>query len=84
MLFIKVLGSGCPNCRRLEAETRAALDTAGIGYELTKVTDYEDIAAYGVMSTPALVIHEKVVSSGRIPARSKIVELAREVETAAQ
>ncbi|MFN8373645.1 MAG: thioredoxin family protein [Anaerolineae bacterium] len=80
MLNIKVLGSGCPNCKRLEAETRAALDTAGIPYALEKVTEYADIMAYGVMSTPALVINEKVVSSGRIPARSKIVELAHEVE----
>jgi small redox-active disulfide protein 2 len=78
MLSIKVLGSGCPNCRRLEAETRAALDEAGISYELTKVTEIADIMAYGVMSTPALVMNEKVVSSGRIPARSRIVELARE------
>lgn len=84
MLNIKVLGSGCSNCKRLEAETRAALDAAGIPYGLAKVTDYADIAAYGVLSTPALVINEKVVSSGRIPARSKIVELAHEVETAAQ
>jgi small redox-active disulfide protein 2 len=80
MLNIKVLGSGCPNCKRLEAETRAALDAAGITYDLAKVTDYADIATYGVMSTPALVINEKVVSSGRIPARSKIVELVHEVE----
>ena len=80
MLKIKVLGSGCPNCNRLEAETRAALDAAGIGYELSKVTDYDQITAYGVLSTPALVINEKVVSSGRIPARSQIVKLAREVE----
>jgi small redox-active disulfide protein 2 len=78
MLSIKVLGSGCPNCRRLEAETRAALDQAGISYELTKVTEIADIVAYGVMSTPALVMNEKVVSSGRIPAQSRIVELARE------
>ena len=84
MLTIKVLGSGCPNCKRLESETRAALDAAGITYDLSKVTEYNDIVAYGVMSTPALVINEKVVSSGRIPARSRIVELAREVEAAAQ
>ncbi|MEO8613391.1 MAG: thioredoxin family protein [Chloroflexota bacterium] len=83
MLNVKVLGSGCANCKRLEAETRAALDAAGIVYDLTKVTEYADIMAYGVMSTPVLVIDEKVVSSGRIPARSKIVELAREVEATA-
>ena len=77
MLEVKVLGSGCPNCQRLERETRAALDEAGIVYQLSKVTDYGDIAAYGVLSTPALVLNEQVVSAGRIPARAKIVELAR-------
>jgi small redox-active disulfide protein 2 len=77
MLEIKVLGSGCPNCQRLERETRAALDEAGISYQLNKITEYADIAAYGVMSTPALVMNEQVVSAGRIPARSRIVELAR-------
>lgn len=76
MLQVKVLGSGCPNCRRLEAETREALDAAGVAYTLTKVTDFADIAAYGVMSTPALVIDEMVVSSGRIPKREQIVAWA--------
>lgn len=78
MLHVKVLGSGCANCKRLEAEARAALDAAGITYELVKVTEYADIMAYGVMSTPALVMNEKVVSSGKIPARSRIVAWAQE------
>ena len=82
MLDIKVLGSGCPNCARLESETRAALDDAGIqDYALTKITDYAMIAAYGVMSTPALVINEEVVSTGKIPRRSQIVAWARERDT---
>lgn len=80
MLNVKVLGSGCPNCKRLEAETRAALDAAGIIYDLSKVTEYADIMSYGVVNTPALVINEKVVSSGRIPARSRIVEWAKASE----
>ncbi|MCC7206427.1 MAG: thioredoxin family protein [Anaerolineae bacterium] len=82
MLHVKVLGGGCPNCKRLEAETRAALDEAGIAYDVQKVTEMNDITAYGVLSTPALVMNEKVVSAGRIPARSKIVEWAREREQA--
>lgn len=82
MLNIKVLGSGCANCKRLESETRQALDEAGIPYVLTKVTEYADILAYGVMSTPALVINEHVASSGRIPARSQIVKLAHQYENA--
>jgi small redox-active disulfide protein 2 len=82
MLTVKVLGSGCPNCQRLEAETRAALDAANpsIVYELVKVTDYADIMAYGVMSTPALVINEKVMSAGRIPKRQQIVSWALEFQ----
>ena len=80
MLQVKVLGSGCPNCKRLEAETRAALDKAGIPYDLTKVTDYADIMAYSIMSTPALVMNEKVLSAGRIPSQSRIVEWATEAQ----
>jgi small redox-active disulfide protein 2 len=82
MLEIKVLGSGCANCQRLERETRAALDAADIPYELMKVTDYADIAAYGVMRTPALVMNEAVLSSGKIPKQDQIVTWARERETA--
>lgn len=80
MIHVKVLGSGCPNCKRLEAETRAALDAAGIVYDLEKVTDFDDISAYGVLSTPGLVMNETVVASGKIPARARIVEWARELE----
>lgn len=82
MLQVKVLGSGCPNCQRLERETRAALDRASVAYELSKVTDYADIAAYGVMSTPALVMNEQVLSSGKIPKQDQIVTWARERGTA--
>lgn len=81
MIQVKILGSGCANCQRLERETRAALDAAGIAYELIKVTDYADIAAYGVMNTPALVINEEVLSSGRIPKPEQIIGWARERET---
>jgi small redox-active disulfide protein 2 len=84
MLTVKILGSGCPNCRRLESETRAALDSANpsIEYEVIKVTDYMDIISYGVMSTPALVLNEKVVSAGRIPKAEQIVQWAREMHEA--
>ena len=78
MIDVKVLGAGCPNCKKLEAETRAALDALSIEYELSKVTDYADIAAFGVMQTPALVINERVVSTGKIPKRSDIVTWATE------
>lgn len=82
MLQIKVLGSGCQNCKRLEAETRAALDETGIVYELLKVTEYDDIMSYGILSTPGLVINEQVLAAGRIPRRQQIVDWARQFETA--
>lgn len=80
MLSIKILGSGCPNCQRLERETRAALDAAKIPYELVKVTDFADIAGYGVMRTPALVMNEVVVSAGKIPKSDQIVLWAHDHE----
>jgi small redox-active disulfide protein 2 len=82
MLEVKVLGSGCPNCQRLEREARAALDGASIPYDLIKVTDFADIAAYGVMSTPALVMNETVLSIGKIPKQDQIVTWAQEQGTA--
>jgi small redox-active disulfide protein 2 len=82
MLQVKVLGSGCANCKRLEAETRAALDAEGIVYTLEKVTEYADIAAYGILSTPGLVLNEEVKSAGRIPKRDQIVAWARQIEGA--
>jgi small redox-active disulfide protein 2 len=72
MLNIKILGSGCPNCKKLEALTRQAVEQLAIEAEVTKVTDYADIMAYNVMSTPGLVINEKVVSAGRIPSPAEI------------
>jgi small redox-active disulfide protein 2 len=72
MLNIKILGSGCPNCKKLEALTREAVEQLSIEAEVSKVTDYADIMAYNIMSTPGLVINEKVVSSGRIPSPAEI------------
>lgn len=82
MLQVKVLGSGCANCKRLEVETRAALDAEGIVYTLDKVTDDADIASYGILSTPGLVMNEQVKSAGRIPKRDQIVTWARQTESA--
>lgn len=72
MKIVKVLGSGCANCRKLEALARETAASAGIEINLVKVTDMKDIMAYDVMSTPGLVIGEKLVSSGRIPTRAEI------------
>jgi len=73
MLKIKILGTGCPNCKRLEEETRKAVSNLAIAAEFEKVTDYAQIMAYDIISTPGLVINEKVYSSGRIPPQSEIV-----------
>jgi len=64
---IEVLGPGCPNCQKLEANAREAVAQAGVEAEIVKVTDYADIVSRGVMSTPGLVIDGKVVSTGKIP-----------------
>lgn len=64
---VKVLGSGCSKCHALEARTAEALEAAGLEAPIDKVTDFVEIASYGVMSTPALVVDDRVVLSGRVP-----------------
>ncbi|HKJ38195.1 MAG TPA: thioredoxin family protein [Anaerolineales bacterium] len=83
MLTIKVLGSGCANCKRLEQIAHKVVDEMGIQAEVIKVTEYPDIMAYNVLSTPGLVINEKVVSTGRIPKPAEVTTwLADALETA--
>jgi small redox-active disulfide protein 2 len=72
---IKVLGPGCANCKRLEKNTRAAVAGMGIEATVIKVSDMTDILAYNIMSTPGLVIDEKVVCSGRVPRTEEIVSM---------
>ena len=78
MLTIKVLGSGCANCKRLEQEVREALTDSTLEYEILKVTDYADISSYNILSTPGLVMNETVVSAGRIPKRTQILDWAKQ------
>jgi small redox-active disulfide protein 2 len=77
---IKILGSGCKNCVLLMENTEAALKEAGIEAEISKVTDIKDIMAYGVMSVPALVIDEKVVSFGRVLKPKEIIKIIEKVK----
>jgi len=72
MTQVKILGSGCANCKRLEALTRKVVDAIGIQAEIEKVTEYPEIMRWNILSTPSLVIDGKVVSSGRIPSEQEI------------
>jgi small redox-active disulfide protein 2 len=72
MLTIKILGSGCANCKKLEAVTRQVVTNLQLDAEIIKVTEYPDIMAYNIMSTPGLVINERLVSAGRIPSPNEI------------
>jgi small redox-active disulfide protein 2 len=74
---IKILGPGCPKCHTLEQRVREVVTAEGLDAEVTKVDDIVDIMAYGVMSTPALVIDEKVVIKGRVPTAHEITELLK-------
>ena len=74
-MIVKILGSGCANCVNLERVTREALAALGVEATVEKVTDFPTIVGYGVMSTPALVVDEKVVLSGRVPTAAQVREL---------
>jgi small redox-active disulfide protein 2 len=74
-MIIKVLGPGCANCVKLERVTRQAVDGLGVDAVIEKVTDYPTIVGYGVMATPALVVDEKLVLSGRVPTTSQVRDL---------
>lgn len=78
MKVIEVLGPGCSNCQKLEANAREAVAQAGVAAEIRHVTDYAEIASRGVMSTPGLVIDGTVVSVGKIPTSWTIAAWLRE------
>ena len=69
---IKVLGGGCANCRLLKKNVQDALNALGLEAEIMEVTDYAEIASYGVMSTPALVVDGELRSYGRVPSPEEI------------
>ena len=76
---VKVLGSGCAKCNALEQATREALAELGMETTIDHVTDFAQIASYGVMSTPALVVDGKVVSYGKVLKKDEAKDLIRKV-----
>ncbi|MGB3956065.1 MAG: thioredoxin family protein [Brooklawnia sp.] len=72
---IKILGPGCNNCVNLEKAARQAAAELGIDATFEKVTDYGDILSYNIMSTPGLVVDERVILSGRVPTARQVKEL---------
>jgi small redox-active disulfide protein 2 len=75
MLNIKVLGSGCANCHKVEELAKQAVAQLAVEARVELVTDMKEIMRYGVMATPGIVINEKVVSTGRVPALSQITTM---------
>lgn len=76
---VKVLGSGCTKCNALEAAVKEALNELGMDDTVAHVTDYAQIASYGVMSTPALVVDGKVVSYGKVLKKEEAIEAIKKV-----
>lgn len=81
MLEVKILGPGCVRCKRLDQLARQAAAEAGIEANFTKVTDIAAIMAYPIVSTPGLVINEKLVCAGRLPTKEEIIAWLREAQT---
>jgi small redox-active disulfide protein 2 len=69
---IKILGIGCANCKRVESLARQVVEEVGVEATITDVTDMKDILSYDILTTPGLVINERVVSSGRMPSKAEV------------
>ncbi len=78
-MVIKILGTGCANCQRVKTLAKEVAAELGLAAEVVEVTDIKDIMGYGVMSTPGIVINEKVVGYGGVPSRSQMADLLRQV-----
>jgi len=79
-MLIKILGSGCKKCVALAQNAETAANAASIEARIEKITDIVDIARYGIMSTPGLVIDDKVVSSGKVLSVAQITEHLRTIK----
>lgn len=77
---IKILGTGCPKCKALEKAAREVVEHEQINATVTKVEDIMDIMNYGVMSTPALVVNEKVEIKGRVPSQEEIKQVLKKYQ----
>ncbi|MGN0185052.1 MAG: thioredoxin family protein [Aristaeellaceae bacterium] len=78
---VKILGGGCAKCNQLEAATVEALGELGMDTRIEHVRDFAEIAAYGVMTTPALVVDGKVVSYGRVLKKEEVVRILKEARS---
>lgn len=76
---VKVLGSGCEKCNALEAAAKEALAELGMDTAIDHITDFAQIAAYGVMSTPALVVDGKVVSFGKVLKKDEVISILKKI-----
>ena len=72
MSTVKVLGSGCANCNRLEQTTRKVIQNMALEADIIKVTDHLEIMEHGILNTPGLIVNDEVVASGRIPSEAEI------------
>ena len=77
-MVIKVLGGGCANCQKTKALAQEVVNELGLDAQIEEVKDMADIMAYGVLSTPAVVINETVVHSGGVPTRDKMVQMLQQ------
>lgn len=74
-MIVKILGSGCSACKKLEENAKEAFDQIGEDVQIEKVTDFKEIAKYNVLITPGLVVDEKVISSGKVLKPKQIIKL---------
>lgn len=79
-MVIKILGSGCRNCVKLKENTEKALNEVGMEAEVVKVEDFEEIMEYGVMTTPGLVIDDKVIANGKVLKPKEIVKALQDLK----